>query len=168
MLGRLLAVVLGLGGVVAGSQAPNFTAHFMQNLEGRVDELGLLAADITSDRERLNYTRKMAQAACAAAEAEVVREDCNRAEETLDRFGALKTLQDELKAVTGWERPLTLAKAVAADDMVRGFAENVKKEFEPAIPATAEGAGYAAGTGGGIWVIFRILFGLIGAPFRRN
>ncbi len=168
MLGRFLALVLGIAGVVAGSQAPNFTAHFMQNLEGRVDELGRLAQDITSDRERLGYTRKMAKAACEAAEAEMVREDCNRAEETLDRFDALMALQTKLKDASGWERPILLAQTAMSDTRVRGFAENAMKEFQPAVPTTAEGAGYAAGTGGGLWAIGRLLFGLLGAPFRRR
>ena len=168
MLGRFLALVLLVVGVVAGSQAPNFTALFMQNLEGRVDELGRLAQDITADRERLGYTRKMAQAACDAAEVEMVREDCNRAEETLDRFEALKALQTKLKDATGWERPILLAQTAMSDTQVRAFAENAMEAFAPAIPTTAEGAGYAAGTGGALWSIARILFGLLGAPFRRR
>lgn len=168
MLGRILAIVLGVAGVLAGSQAPNFTAHFMQNLEGRVDELGQLADNINSDRERIGFTRNMAKAACAEAETQLQKDDCDRAEETLVRFDTLMEMKQELEATNKWQRPLVLAQSVMSNGMAREFAKNAMEQYEPAVPTTPEGAGYAAGGGGILWGIGRALFGLIGAPFRRR
>ena len=115
MLGRLVAVILGLSGAAAGSQAPNFTAHFMQNLEGRLDELGQLVAEIDADRERLGITHAMARAACREATSEILREDCMRAEETLQRFESLRVINNKLEVVTGWERPILLGQTIIDD-----------------------------------------------------
>lgn len=166
MVGRFLAVVMGLGGVVAGSQAPNFTAHFMQNLEGRVDELRMQVDDINSDRDRAGFTRNMARAACAAADSAVVKDDCDRAEDTLVRFDTLSELQNELRDTNVWKRPVVLGQKASTDTNVRAIAENAVKEYKPAIPTTADGAGFAAGVGAFFWALFRIIFSILGAPFR--
>lgn len=166
MLGRFLAVVMGLAGIVAGSQAPNFTAHFMQNLEGRVDELMIQVRDIEGDREQAGITRNMAKAACAAADSQSLKDDCDRAEETLIRYDTLAALQGELREANVWKRPILLGQKVSMDQNVRYIAENALKEFKPAIPTTADGAGYAAGAGAVFWAVFRILFMILGAPFR--
>ncbi|MEM9989323.1 MAG: DUF2937 family protein [Pseudomonadota bacterium] len=168
MLGRGIALILGLVGVAAGSQAPNFTAHFMQNLEGRIDELVRVVDDINADRAQLGFTRSMAKAACREAPTAIILQDCNRAEETLVRFDTLQDIKAKLDAATGWERPIILAKSVMEDPNIRQIAENAQKEFDPAMPATMEGAGYAAGTGGGLWAVGRLLMGILGAPFRRR
>lgn len=166
MVGRFLAVVMGLGGVVAGSQAPNFTAHFMQNLEGRVDELLVQVSDINSDRDRAGFTRNMAKAACEAAENQVVKDDCDRAESTLVRYDVLTDLQSELRDTNPWQRPVVLGQKISTEGDVRAIAENALKEYQPAIPTTADGAGYAAGVGAIFWALFRLIFGILGAPFR--
>lgn len=168
MLGRLLAFVLGIAGVLAGSQAPNFTYNFMQNLEGRVNELLAFKQDIESDRARAGLTRAMAVKACEAADTQMLKDDCERAEETIVRYETLAALQDELKSENGWMRPIKLAKGMMEAGIIRDVAENTMKEYKVAVPATVEAAGYAGGTGGGVFVIARLLFGLIGAPFRRR
>lgn len=166
MLGRFLAVIAGIGGIVIGSQAPNFTAHFMQNLEGRVDELLIQVQDINADREKIGMTRNMAKAACEAADTQVLKDDCDRAEETLVRFDTLQALQAELHEANVWKRPVVLGEKIGTDEDVRTLAENVTKEFKPAIPTTADGAGYAAGFGAVFWAFFRVIFMILGLPFR--
>ncbi|MEM1102751.1 MAG: DUF2937 family protein [Pseudomonadota bacterium] len=168
MLGRILALLLGVAAAIAGSQAPNFTAHFMQNLEGRIDELRMLAGEIRNDRALLGYTDADARAACAETADPLIKTDCERSETILDRYDVLATLQANLKSADGWRRPFILARTVAAESPARDMAENAMVEFQPAVPATTEGAGYAAGSGGLVWGVARLIFGLIGLPFRRR
>ena len=44
-MGRFLAFLLGIAGALVGSQGPGFTLQYMQNLQGRVDELTSIVED---------------------------------------------------------------------------------------------------------------------------
>lgn len=167
MLGRILALILGIGGLVAGSQAPNFTTHFMQNLEGRVDQLRLESAQALRRLEEAGMTRNMAKAACAASETEQQKANCETTEQIFVSYDTLREVQEELDAEGDWRRPLVLAQRTAQDGVVREFAQNATKNYEIAVPVTVQSAGYGGGLGLATWIIFRLLFGLIGAPFRR-
>ncbi len=168
MLGRILALVAGVAGVAAGSQAPNFTNNFEQNLAGRIDELRTIVMQVQTVREQAGLTREMAQAACDAAPDASLRNDCLTIDETITRFDTLVALKEELEAVPSWQRPISLIQSAASDPVIREIAENTMEEFKPAIPATAEGAGYGAAGGGVLWGVLRAIFGLIAMPFRRN
>ncbi|MEM9235028.1 MAG: DUF2937 family protein, partial [Pseudomonadota bacterium] len=169
MLGKILAFILGVAGLLAGSQAPNFTNNFMQNLEGRVDERRLDFERIT---ERWDYY--------GIEEAEVL-DNCNRdavegsnpqascQEDVLivKRYNLLSALQGELQEASIWERPILLGKSVATGSCkvdgdaiadgpaantletlcVRYLAKNTLEEFKPAVPVTADGFAYGAGGG---------------------
>ncbi|WOI53696.1 DUF2937 family protein [Parvularcula sp. LCG005] len=163
MLGRLLAMVLGVAGVVAGSQAPNFTTHYMQNLEGRIDELGRIVRSIDSDRESIGYTREMAAETCAGTNEPLFKTDCVRNETIIARFEKLVASQMALRNASDLMRPIVLARTHDVE-----IAENTAKEFEIAVPVTPDAAAYGGGLGAGLWAIFRVIFGILGAPFRRR
>lgn len=190
MVGKFLAGILGLAGVVAGSQAPNFTNNFMQNLEGRVAERQLDFDRITERWDYFNVTSETAAENCNADASANSNPQASCLEDVLivERYESLSALQSELKDATIWERPILLGRSLAADSCkaggdvelseasldnlsqlcLRNLAASTMEEFEPAIPVTADGAAYAAGGGAGIWAVFRILFGLVGMPFRSR
>jgi len=167
-IGRIVAIVLGVAGVAAGSQAPNFASHTMQNIEGRIDELRRIVESIRADRAEIGYTRDQARETCAAALEPLFQKDCARNEQIESRYEALTALQARLRSADPWSRPVVLARAAGADPVVREVAQNAMVEFQPAIPATAEGLTYAAGAGGGLWGLARLLFASIDMPFRRS
>lgn len=188
MLGKFLAFLLGIAGVIAGSQAPNFTTNFMQNLEGRVDERKLDYDRISERWDYFNVDRDSVEDDCREKADDNSNPQASCLEDVLivERYELLNELQTELKNASDWERPILLGKAVIEGncksvDMsnvssktqnslnqlcVRYLAENTAKEYEPAVPVTVDGAAYAAGGGLGLWAIFRILFGILGLPFR--
>lgn len=190
MVGKILAFVLGIAGLLAGSQAPNFTTHFMQNLEGRVDERRLDFDRITERWEYYGITRENVSDNCRtdATSGSNPQASCLEDEMIISRFEKLVALQEELQAASKWERPVLLGHALldgscssdVPDELkertenrldtlcTRYLALNALKEYEPAVPVTADGAAYAAGGGAGVWAIFRILFSLIGMPFRSR
>ena len=190
MLGKILAFVLGVAGLIAGSQAPNFTTHFMQNLVGRVDERRLDAERITERWEYYGVDRDQVAADCRARSEEKSnpQASCLEDEMIVRRFEKLLALQEELQAASKWERPILLGRALldgsCSSDVpdalkektenrldtlcTRYLAMNSLKEFELAVPVTMDGLAYGAGGGVGFWAIFRLLFGLIGMPFRSR
>lgn len=161
MLGRFLALVVGVAGIVAGSQAPNYTAHYMQNMEGRIDELRPIVKSIDDDRDSIGYTREQAAETCAGTNEPLFQKDCVRNETIIARFEKLVASQLALKEASSLMRPILLAQSYDRD-----IAENVLKEFQPAVPTTLDGAVYGGGGGLVAWIISRLLFGILGLPFR--
>lgn len=188
MLGKFLAFVLGIAGLLIGSQAPNFTNNFMQNLEGRVDERSLDFERITERWEYFGTDRANVADDCRANSTDNTNPEASCLEDVLivERFESLTALKTELNDATIWERPILLIKAIATERCnmgadvelapasvdnlsklcMRDLAVSTGEAYEPAIPVTADGAAYAAGGGLGFWAIFRLLFGVIGLPFR--
>ena len=159
MFGRFIAVVMGLIGAAAGSQGPGYTLQYMQNLNGRIDELRPIVAQYDADFERYGYTRETALAECDTADG-LLDALCEGAERTIRRFELLTAHFAELQAANSYARPLILARSYQQD-----IAESVMEEFEPAIPVTLEGAAYAAGGFALLWGGLSFIFGLIGAMF---
>lgn len=188
MLGKILAVALGVAGLIAGSQAPNFTNNFLQNLEGRVSERLLDYQRITERWADYGLSRDQVAEDCEAGTMPESnpRASCLEDELIVTRYELLADLQTELKSASKWERPILLGKAVlegscaseADEDLasrkeneldtlcVRYLALNTLEEYKVAVPVTPEGAVYGLGGGASFWAVFRILFGLIGLPFR--
>ncbi len=83
--------------------------------------------------------------------------------EDLARYEILSAHQAELTAAPGWARPAVLARSYQQD-----VAESAWDRFEPAVPTTPAGAGYAAAGFAGLWGVFAMLFGGIGRAFRRK
>jgi len=157
MIGRFLAVVLGLAGAAFGSQAPGFTLLYMQNLQGRIDELRPIVEQFDADVARYGYTRSSALAECESSTG-LLEALCSGYATTIRRFDELVAHMAHLQAASELERPLILAASYKRD-----IAESVMKEFKPAVPIAADGAIYAGGGFGVVWGGLSLIFGLFGA-----
>ena len=60
MFGRFVALLAGIAGAVAASQAPAFTGQYRQNLAGRVAELEIIVARFDENISRIGYDRSRA------------------------------------------------------------------------------------------------------------
>ena len=158
-MGRFLAFLLGAAGALIGSQGPGFTLQYMQNLQGRVDELRPIVEQYDANVAAYGYSRAQAMDECRSAE-KLLDALCDGYETTVDRFETLTAHLSELEAAGDYVRPLVLARSHQRD-----IALSVYEQFEPAIPATVHGAVYAAGGFALIWGLASFLFGMIGAMF---
>ncbi len=159
MIGRLFAIIVGVGVAVAGSQGPGFTLQYMQNLTGRIDELRPIVEQFDADVGRYGYTRQAAMAECLAADG-LLDALCSSYETVVARYEELSAHYNELTAAGDYVRPLVLAKSFKRD-----IADSVYEEFEPAMPVTPVGLAYA---GGGFivgWGLLSFVFGLLGSMF---
>ena len=162
MIGRLLALLLGAAGAVAASQAPGFTLQYMQNLEGRVAELRTIVERFDAEIGRIGYDRAAALEECRGA-TRLMGVFCRGIDADIARYERLSAHRARLLAAEDWARPLHLARAPERD-----VAESAWRAFEPAVPATPTGLGYAGGGFLLAWLVATALLGVLGAPFRRK
>ena len=162
MISRAISILAGAAGAVAVSQAPGFTLQYMQNLEGRVAELRTIVERFDANIAGIGYDRERALAECSVAE-QLLGALCDGITEDIARYEVLRAHQAELLAADAWARPVVLARNVQRD-----VAESAYDRFEPAVPATATGAGYAAAGFAGGWGVLSLVLGLVTAPFRRR
>ncbi len=158
-MGRFLAFILGLAGAVIASQGPGFTLQYMQNLQGRVDELRPIVEEFEANVEQHGYTRATAMSECTTAEG-LLDALCTTYRSAVVRYELLTAHLAELNAASDWVRPLILARTYYKD-----IAESVHEQFEPAIPATLQGAAYAGGGFAVLWGGASFIFGILGAMF---
>lgn len=158
-MGRFLAFLLGAAGALIGSQGPGFTLQYMQNLQGRIDELQPIVEQYDANVAAYGYSRAQAMTECKTAE-QLLDALCDGYETTVERFELLTAHLSELEAADDFVRPLILAKSHRRD-----IALSVYDQFEPAIPATLDGVAYAAGGFALLWGAGSFLFGMIGAMF---
>ena len=164
MVTRLLSLVAGVAAGVATSQAPGFTLQYMQNLDGRVAELRTIVERFDENIARIGYDRDAALEECGEADpAKLLGVLCDGIAQDIARYEFLTAHQAELSQAADWARPAVLAKSFDRD-----IAQSAKDRFEPAVPATATGAGYAGAGFVGGWGLLTVLLGLIAAPFRRR
>ena len=158
-MGRFLAFILGVVGAVMASQGPGFTLQYMQNLQGRIDELRPLVEQYDADVAAYGYSRQEALAECATA-TQLLDALCNGYETTIVRFEKLTAHMAELNAASDYARPLILARSE-----MRDITLSVYEQFEPAVPTTPVGAAYAAGGFALLWGLASLFFGIIGSMF---
>lgn len=156
-MGRFLAMLLGIAGGLIGSQAPGFTLQYMQNLQGRVDELRPIVEEFDSKISAAGYTRATALAECTTATG-LLDALCDGYEYQVMRFELLTAHLEELNAASEWTRPMVLAQTYYKE-----IAESVYEQFEPAVPVTVQGAAYAGGGFAVLWGGSTAIFGLLGS-----
>lgn len=161
-MSKYLALLLGIGGGVLGSQAPGFTLQYMQNLAGRVDQLEESVAEFDAAVGRYGFTRQQALEECAVAEG-LLDALCDGYEKTVRDYMELSTHLEELRATSDIQRPVMLVTSHKPQ-----IVDSVMEEFKPAVPTTTDGAVYAAGGLAGIWAVFSAIWALLSTPFRRR
>lgn len=158
-MGRFLAFVLGIAGALIASQGPGFTLQYMQNLQGRVDELTTIVETHDAEIAKYGYSRDKAMEECRQA-VDLLEAMCSNYRMAVARLEYLSNHISELNAVSDYMRPLILAKTYDRD-----IAKSVKEQFEPAIPATIDGAIYAGGGFAVAWGLPLMLFSILGSMF---
>ena len=164
MVGRFLAVLGGIAGAVAGSQAPGYTLQYMQNLTGRLDELRPIVEQFDADVARYGYTRDAAMAECHTSTG-LLEALCTGYSITIHRFEILTEHYEKLKAAGQYVRPLILIRSAAEEPIMREIGRSVMKEYKPAVPVSLDGGAYAAGGFALVWGVLSFVFGILGAIF---
>ncbi len=158
-MGRFFALLLAIIAGIGGSQAPGFTLQYMQNLNGRVDELRPIVRQFDAEVGRFGYDRARALDECSNADG-LLEALCSGYSTTIRRFVELSAHLDLLRSTKPLMKPIVLAQNFKKD-----IVESTRKEFEPAIPATLDGAVYGGGAFVIVWLVFSLLFGGIGSLF---
>ena len=161
-MGRFLAFLLGAAGALLGSQGPGFTLQYMQNLQGRIDELKPIVEQYDANVAAYGYSRAQALVECKTA-TDLLDALCDGYETTVGRYEILTAHLAKLEAADDFVRPLILLQ-----NEQRDITLSVYEQFEPAIPATVDGAAYAAGGFALIWGVASFLFGALGALFGTS
>lgn len=164
MAGRFLALLAGVFGAFAGSQAPGFTLQYMQNLAGRIDELRPIVEQFDADVARFGYAREAALSECALA-AGLLEALCGGYATTVRRYEILTAHRAALEAASDYVRPLVLIRDASTKDVVHDIAHSVMHEYKPAIPTTLDGAAYAGGGFAVAWGSLSFILGFVGAIF---
>lgn len=162
MVGRFFALIAGMIGAAVASQGPGFTLQYMQNLNGRIDELRPIVEKFDADIAAYGFSRSQAMVECATAEG-LLDALCNTYETVIVRFEDLTAHYTELSSADDYRRPLILAKI-----QKREIVEAVMEEFETALPITGHGFVYAGGGFALLWGGFSFLVGLFGGLFGRR
>ena len=158
-MGRFLAFILGVAGALIASQGPGFTLQYMQNLQGRVDELTVIVQSHDANVSEHGYSREEAMVECREA-VDLLEAMCANYRMAVERLEYLNAHLAELEAATDYVRPLILARTYDRD-----IALSVREQFEPAVPATIHGAIYAAGGFVVAWGLPLLIFSIIGGIF---
>lgn len=158
-MGRFVAFVLGVAGALIASQAPGYTLQYMQNLQGRVDELTRIVEEDDAKVGEFGYTRNAAMVECSEAQ-DLLEAMCANYRTRVERLDYLLGHLATLEGATEYVRPLVLAKTYDRD-----IAMSVRQQFEPAVPATLHGAIYAAGGFVVAWGLPLLIFSIIGSMF---
>lgn len=165
IIGRILAVAIGLLSGLAGAQTPEFAQQYRQRLGGAVDELRRVVTRFDENAQASGLTRQDALKRLAENTDPVAKGQATTTEEIVARLGRLETQRRSFNEAGPFHRLLLFVRE--ADP---ALARATYLDYEPAWPATSEGlimggAGFLAGWGFLIFLasVLRRL-----NPFRRR
>ena len=161
MILRVIALAFGVTGAAGLSQFPEFAQQYLQRLAGKVDQLENQVAEIDASAASFEMTREeyladlgTSQTGAAAAE---------KAAGEISLYDRLSSNIDSFRDAGSFGR---LAQAYRVADV--DLAQRTLDDYQPAVPLTAEGAGFAAIGFVAGWGIWSVLWGILGWPFRRR
>ena len=165
IIGRVLAVAIGLLSGLAGAQLPEFAQQYRQRLGGAVDELRRVVTRFDENAQASGLTRQEALKRLADNADPVARGQATTTEEIAARLGRLEAQKRSFEQVGSFGRLVLLAR-----ESDPTLARAAYLDYEPAWPATTEGlvmggTGFLAGWGVIIFIL-SILRRL--NPFRRR
>ena len=141
MIGRILAVAVGLFGALAGSQLPEFAQQYRQRLGGAIDELHRVVDRFDSSAQTSGLSREQAITRLREQPEPLARRQGEAMEDVSARLDRLQHQRDDFASAGSFGRIVVLIRE--ADP---GLARSTYLDFEPAVPATSEGV-VMAGTG---------------------
>lgn len=162
MIMRAIGLVLAIAAGVAASQVPEFAQQYRQRLGGAVDELARIIETFDRDAAAAGTDRTGGIALMARNDKSLVRSQAVAMAETIIRHARLSEQQAAFES----SAPLVRLKKFF-EDFDPPLVESTLRTFEPAVPATAEGAVFAVTGFLGVALILRML-GFIFRPRRRR
>src|SRR5690349_8797279 len=160
---RTIALACGVMLALGFSQFPEYAQQYEQRLGGAVDELLIITEKFDSDATAAGLTRQEAFARYAQTNDDFITGQGRNAEATFARYERLRADLIEISTATPMDRLRLLPKFLDAEVGRRAL-----DNFEPGIPVTLEGLGWA-GAGLAIgYTVVSLLLGLLMLPFRRR
>jgi len=140
MFARIFYSLGAIAGGAAFSQFPEYYAHYVQRLGGRIDQARLRAQEIREDAAEKglsveDYVETFLESRPHALEGE-------RMAESIFQLDRMEAAYQALRNATTLERPLAFA-----EHLDTGLLEATLGDFAPALPLTPEGLAYAAAGG---------------------
>jgi hypothetical protein len=165
IIGRILALAIGLLCALAASQLPEFAQQYRQRLGGAIEELGRVVGRFDDSAQASGLSRDQAIARLGEQPDPLVRREGEAMSGAAERLVQLRRQRDDLAGAGSFERLLVFVRQVDP-----GLARATYLDFEPAVPATTEGViagaiGFILGWGGMLFlahIIRRLL------PRRRR
>jgi hypothetical protein len=153
IIGRILALAIGLLCAVAASQLPEFAQQYRQRLGGAVEELGRVVGRFDDSAQASGLSRDQAIARLGEQPDPLVRREGEAMGSAAERLANLKRQREDLAAAGVFERLLVFIRQVDP-----GLARATYLDFEPAVPATTEGVvagsvGFILGWGAMLFLI---------------
>ena len=147
MIGRILAVAIGLFSGLTASQMPEFAQQYRQRLGGAIDELRRVVTRFDETARGEGLTREAAIRKLTSADDPLVRRQGESQDEIADRLVRLEAQRRAFVEAGPFARLLIFIR-----DADAGLARATYLDYEPAWPATQEGvatggAGFVAGWG---------------------
>ncbi len=165
MIGRVLAMAIGIFSGLAASQVPEFAQQYRQRLGGAVDELRRVVTRMDENAHASGMSREQLIRRLTGDADPAVRRQGEDNEKVVDRLGRLEQQRLDFAESGPFARILTFIR-----DADPGLARAAYLDYEPAWPATTEGvvtggAGFVAG-----WGLFLLLSRMLRrlVPRRRR
>jgi hypothetical protein len=153
IIGRILALAIGLLCAVAASQLPEFAQQYRQRLGGAVEELGRVVGRFDDSAQASGLSRDQAIARLGEQPDPLVRREGEAMGSAAERLANLRRQREGLATTGPFERLLVFIRQVDP-----GLARATYLDFEPAVPATTEGVvagfvGFILGWGAMLFLI---------------
>ena len=147
MIGRVLAMAIGILSGLAASQTPEFAQQYRQRLGGAIDELRRVVTRFDETARASGMTREQALRRLAQDQDPIVQGQAGAQQEVATRLVRLESQRQAFIDAGPFGRLLVLMR-----DPDPGLARAAYLDYEPAWPATTEGlatggAGFVAGWG---------------------
>jgi hypothetical protein len=167
IIGRILALAIGLFAGLAASQGPEFAQQYRQRIGGAIDELRRVVASFDENARAEGVSREQMIARFRTNEDPAVKRDADDKDQIVDRLQRLERQRDAVANAGQFERLAVLARGFDGQ-----LARATYLDFEPAWPATTEGLvigglGFVLGWGG-LVLFFRALGRLRPNRWRRR
>lgn len=132
---RTLGLALGLLAGLIAAQGPEFAQQYAQRLGGAIDELRRQIETLDADALATGNTRESAIERLRRNADEFVARRGDAVRDDVERF---KALDAQKQAIDSTASPLGRLVAVARNPDLR-VARAAYKDYQPAVPATADG-----------------------------
>lgn len=159
---RIIAFGFGLCGGIVASQGPEFGQQYRQRLGGAIDELRQVIARFDADAQASGETQASAIARLRSNTDDFVSRQGAAMQANVER---LKNL--EFHRTTMMQAGPFARVALMVRDGDRDVMEAAYRDFEPALPVTAEGVLSTAAGFVAVWGGLLLLAGFVRSFFRR-